>query len=112
MALNQGRVKLIGKLDYSVSLRTIYLMLEANNILKDELEKMMFLERVERSMSNKTNLLKKDMKPFYSTLEKQVKQSPFFANLMNYEMHFKEVAEILYHAITRKITASSQEDLI
>lgn len=53
---------------------------------------MMFLERVERSMSNKTNLLKKDMKPFYSTLEKQVKQSPFFANLMNYEMHFKEVA--------------------
>ena len=110
--MNKGKSQLQGKRDETIEIRKLYTILEANQILKDNAEKIMFLEKFERSLNIKVSLLRRDMKQYFQTYEALVKTNPYFNHIMNYEMIQKEMCEILYHAINRKITCGSQEDLM
>ena len=89
-------------------MRKLYTILEANHILKDNTEKIMFLEKIERSLNIKISLMRRDMKQYFQIYEGLVKRSPYFNHIMNYEMIQKEMCEILYQAINRKMTCTSQ----
>jgi hypothetical protein len=109
--LNAQRANLLNTVDKTVSVRQIYTLLLRCNILKEAAEKILFLERIERSLNVKSSLLRKENKAFYAGFEQVVLTSPHFAHIMNYEMIGIEIDEILFKLLNRKIgNAHSKEE--
>lgn len=111
-SLTKNRRSLVGSIDKTVPLKTIYRLLELTSFLKEPYEKMMFLEKVERHMDTKFSYFKKELKQQASAIMSQLDKSPIFSTLLSTEINLWEFHELVYGVITKKIANSNSQEEI
>lgn len=109
LGMSAAQEQMVGKVDRTVTVKQVYSLLGTCGLLREAAEKMLFLEKIERNMSAKGSLLRKENKGIFPQLEKIVLTSPHFSHLSNYEMLEAEFDEILYLLLNRKIGSTQSK---
>lgn len=109
-----GEIRVENRLDRTISIQQMIAVLENTPIFKDNNEKMIYLEKIQKWLGFKKSLLKKDARNQLGTIQeidRQLKSNENFGYIMNYELTASQFSDFLFVCVSRRITSSGQDDL-